>query len=271
MEISAIKQAYSLYSIQNKEKISQNAYENLTVDKNMDKVSISEEAAKLYENTNKENIEEDARKQNDIIKSNKASDYTEKEMLALLNGRINGDLPNQDILPANKALLQQLEGMIMDIENKYPDLDDLYANGYNELTAMRGFVAHAGEYVEVTMEDAVRFMKTEDKSQHICYINTTENMSYEDALNYVKSVDSLTDIILLNARMWADDSLSEEYKNEMYQQLLVRFMEIDGTPESVARRHLDPVESARYHRNHNKPLDMSMAENIMSILNSRNV
>ncbi len=261
MEISATNQAYSLYSIQNKEKSSQNTGKNLTADKNMDKVSISEEAIKLSENSNKEN---------NIIKSNKASDYTEEEMLKLLNGRINGDLPNQDILQANKALLRQLEGMIMDLENKYPDLDELYANGYNELTSMRGFVAHAGEYVEVTMEDAVRFMKTEDKSQHMCYINITENMSYEEALNYIKSDNSLTDIILLNSRMWADDSLSEEYKNEMYQQLLARFMEIDGTPESIARHHLDPIESARYHKNHNKPLDMSMAENIISILNKRN-
>ncbi len=46
------------------------------------------------------------------MKSDKASDYTEEEMLALLNGRINGDLPHKDgVLPENKALLHQADSI----------------------------------------------------------------------------------------------------------------------------------------------------------------
>lgn len=263
MEINSLNSLYALYSVNNVEKsstkiVSQN--ENQSSD--MDKVNISEEALKLAQISNNSDAEE-IKSTNEILKSDKASDYTEEEMLALLNGRINGDLPNKDgVLPENKALLHQLESMQIDIENKYPNLDDLYANGYNEITAMRSFVAHAGEYVKVTIEDAVRFMQTEHKSQEMCYTDITANMNYEEGLNYIKSVDSLTDIILLNARMWADDSLSEEYKNNMYQQLLDRFMEIDKTPENIARFHLDPEESARYYKNHNKPLDINTAKQV---------
>lgn len=261
MEINSLNSLYALYSVNNVEKsstkiVSQN--ENQSSD--MDKVNISEEALKLSQTSN--NAEE-VKSSNEILKSDKASDYTEEEMLALLNGKINGDLPHKDdVLPENKALLQQLESMQRDIENKYPNLDDLYANGYNEIVTMRAFVAHAGKYVKVTIEDAVRFMQTEQKSQEMCYTDITANMNYKEGLNYIKSVDSLTDIILLNARMWADDSLSEEYKNNMYQQLLDRFMEIDKTSESIARFHLDPEESARYYKNHNKPLDIGSAKQI---------
>ena len=263
MEINSLNSLYALYSVNSVEKsstkiVSQN--ENQSSD--MDKINISEEAVKLAQISNNSDAKE-IKSTNEILKSDKASDYTEGEMLALLNGRINGDLPHKDgVLPENKALLHQLESMQIDIENKYPNLDDLYANGYNEIAAMRAFAAHAGEYVKVTIEDAVRFMQTEQKSQEMCYTDITANMNYEEGLNYIKSVDSLTDIILLNARMWADDSLSEEYKNNMYQQLLDRFMEIDKTPENIAQFHLDPEESARYYKNHNKPLDIGSAKQI---------
>ena len=263
MEINSLNSLYALYSVNSVEKsstkiVSQN--ENQSSD--MDKINISEEAVKLAQISNNSDAKE-IKSTNEILKSDKASDYTEGEMLALLNGRINGDLPHKDgVLPENKALLHQLESMQIDIENKYPNLDDLYANGYNEIAAMRAFAAHAGEYVKVTIEDAVRFMQTEQKSQEMCYTDITANMNYEEGLNYIKSVDSLTDIILLNARMWADDSLSEEYKNNMYQQLLDRFMEIDKTPENIAQFHLDPEESSRYYKNHNKPLDIGSAKQI---------
>lgn len=268
MEINSLNSLYALYSVNSVEKSSTKIVsQNESQFSNMDKVNISEEALKLSQTSN--NAEE-VKSSNEILKSDKASDYTEEEMLVLLNGRINGDLPHKDdVLPENKALLQKLESMQEDLLYKYPNIDDVYANGYNEIATMRAFVAHAGQYVKVTMEDAVKFMQTEQKSQEMCYTDATANMSYEEGLNYIKSTDSLTDILLLNARMWADDSLSEEYKNNMYQQLLDRyqqildkFMDTNKSSAGTARIHLDPEESAKYYRNHNKPLNIETAKQI---------
>ncbi len=112
MEINSLNSLYALYSVNSVEKSSTKI---LSQDKHhssdMDKINISEEAVKLAQISDNSDAKE-IKSTNEILKSDKASDYTEEEMLALLNGRINGDLPHKDgVLPENKALLHQADSI----------------------------------------------------------------------------------------------------------------------------------------------------------------
>ena len=107
MEINSLNSLYALYSVNSAEKSSTKIVsKNENQPSNMDKVNISEEALKLSQTSNNS---EEIKSSNEILKSDKASDYTEEEMLALLNGRINGDLPNKDDVLPEKDCLEKLK------------------------------------------------------------------------------------------------------------------------------------------------------------------